>query len=139
MTATNVLVSDSGNAAYDGNMSTANAWYQVEAYNWGAQCSTTSVALTTSYQYINVTFSNAATLKGIGLNLLASTSCDRGVQVNIEKNTGSWVEQENVTLTFAQITDSATHGTGSYLIPFPFSTASITTDASTWRIGIRTS
>lgn len=69
-----VIVSDSGNAAYDGNLSTANAFYRAEAYNLGCYSATSTSLSATTLTNIPVTFANAGNAEGVIVNLWSSSS-----------------------------------------------------------------
>jgi hypothetical protein len=131
-----VIISDSANAAYDGNLSTVNGFYRVEARNLGNNSYTVLALSTTRTQA--VTFENAGNCQGIILGLYSSSasavSAIRGVKVSLEQNTGSWAEVNSKTLTATEILGSDSFGSGIFFVPFKFDTpTAVTTDANTWR------
>jgi hypothetical protein len=66
-----VIISDNRNPAYDGNLSTSNGWWRVEAHNL-AGFNSTSLSLSAT-RTINLTFANAGNLRGIVIGLIAAT------------------------------------------------------------------
>ncbi len=89
------IISDSTNPSYDGNMSTANGFYRVEADNVSPM-SNTVLALTTT-RYINVTFANAGNCQGIVLFLVTISMTSREVTVNLQENAGGWTTRATKT------------------------------------------
>jgi hypothetical protein len=65
-----VIISDSTNPSYDGNLSTANGFYRVEAHNLGSDATSASFPLTTA-RALAVTFANSGNCKGVVLSLLS--------------------------------------------------------------------
>lgn len=133
-----VLISDG-----ETTLSTANGFYEVEAYNLGC-FSTTFLALTTT-RYINVTFAHAGDCQGIVLMFKTTDMTSREVVVNLQEDVGgTWTTRATKTLTTADIagSDDIRQGTtykyvGQYTIPFKFETPyTVTTAASTWRFEI---
>lgn len=104
-----VIISDSSNSSYDGNLSTANGFYRVEAYNAGVYGATVGgyLALTT-FRSIDTTFANNCNLQGVVLDIMSSSNYDRTIQVDLEeaKTIGSFnTTTERVNLTAHGLSD----------------------------------
>lgn len=131
-----VIISDSTNGSYDGNLATVNGFYRVEAYNLG--CFSSSKLATTSARTISMTFANAGNCKGVFLcieNTISSSNVDRSLLVELQENTGAWTTRASCTYTFAQMFPESK--TGMAYIPFVFSASyAVTTAAATWRLQI---
>lgn len=119
-------------------LATAGGFYRVEAHNLGMM-SATQLALS-STRTIPVTFANAGNCKGIVLALSsASASSSKSVTVVLQENVASvWTDRTSVTLTAAQISNSAASTAyATWITPFVFGTPyAVTTAASTWRFSI---
>lgn len=74
-----VIISDSNNPAYDGNWSTANAWYRVEDHNLGLDgFSGVKQTSSTIRQVQNIKFANAGNCKGVILPISYGTNRTTG-------------------------------------------------------------
>ena len=135
-----VIIADSANASYNGNLSTANGFYRVEANNLGLN-SATSLSLGTT-RTIAVTFANAGNCQGVVLipMIMSSeilTSSMKSITVKLQENTGSWVDRATVTYTAAQLANGTLIVNGSWIVPFVFATPyAVTTAAATWRFEV---
>jgi hypothetical protein len=139
-----VLVSDSRNAAYSGNWSTANAWYTGDAHNLsGFHSSTISLS---SNRTIPLTFSGVANCVGgvitIGGNLTVLISTLKSVTLKLQEDVaGVWTDRASQTLTASEIGAGAT---GMYQFAgmswtryFKFATPyAIDATASKWRFEV---
>lgn len=136
-----LIISDNTNANYDGNLSTANAWYRVEAQNLGSN-STTVLGLGTT-RTISVTFANAGNCQGLIIGLYApsagsATSLYKSVTVKLQELVlGVWTDRATKTFTASEITSNSTWADGCYIKPFRFATPyAVTTAGGTWRFEI---
>lgn len=115
------------------NLSTLSG-YRVEAANAGFASSTTLVL--TSTRTISLTYANTGNALGviIGLVQTSSTTPDRDVTVTLKE---SGTTRASATLTAAQITNSVSNASGSWITPFTFSAPyAISTAAGVWTIEI---
>lgn len=139
-----VIISDSTNPTYDGNLSTVNGFYRVEAYNLGSG-STTSLALS-STRYIPVTFANAGNCKGVVIALYNATDpLTYGVTVALQENVASvWTDRQVKNLSAEEILgadndESVIEGRpyGASFCPFEFDTPyAVDTTAGKWRFRV---
>lgn len=136
-----IIVSDSRNPAYDGNLTTANGWWRVEASNL-AGGNTTALALSAT-RTIAVTFANAGNLRGVsvGLNITNGTTPAnvKGTVTLVLKESG--VTRQTVSLTKDQIRGNTPNGVSfqSFWCPtFEFNYP-VTTAAGVWTIEISNS
>lgn len=99
-----VIISDSNNPAYDGNWSTANAWYRVEDHNLGIDGFGGSQSLySTNRRVQNVTFSNTGNCKGVIFPLsYGTTRVSSTISVHLQQILGvSTLDITLDTVTFA--------------------------------------
>jgi hypothetical protein len=125
------------------SLATANGFYRVEASNLGC-FSTTALALTTT-RTIAVTFANAGNCQGLLLNLwTTSMTLNRGVRVELQENTGSWVTRAAREMYPLEICGDNRHPAparnlfrGQFFTFFDFATPyAVDTTASKWRFEI---
>jgi len=141
------IVSDSNNASYDGNLSTANGFYAAEAWNLGAY-STTTLAISTP-RTIAVTFAHSGNCQGIILGCYATSSVTTayGMKVSLQENVASvWTTRATKELTAAQINPEyilgsamGISGTNFFFsfVPFKFTTPyAVDTASGKWRFYI---
>lgn len=104
-----VIVSDSRNAAYDGNLSTANGWYRAEY----SQLYTTysSTFDTSTERFAGITFANAGNCMGIAVAILPVTTY-RGYQYQKNLQACLWQILGTTTMTIASpcVVTFAGHG-----------------------------
>ena len=139
-----VIISDNTNASYDGNLSTVNGFYRVEAYNLGSG-STTSLALS-STRYIPVTFANAGNCKGVVIALYNyADPLTYGVTVALQENvSGTWTDRVVKTLAPEEIVgadndEGVIEGRPYHAVfcPFEFDTPyAVDTTAGKWRFRV---
>lgn len=86
------IISDSRNTSYDGNLSTANGFYRVEASNLALTAGSTPAL--SSINIVPVTFANAGNCMGIMFEIYSATNnlCDRSIDVRLQeaKTVGSF-------------------------------------------------
>lgn len=140
-----IVISDNTNPSYDGNITTVNGLYRVEASNLSAFSSTTQDI--TSYA-LPVTFANAGNCQGIILPLISgSNTVNRPVTVTLQQNIlGTWTNTlATKTLTALEISASQVLGStielystrNGFLRPFRFAIPiAVDTTASKWRFNI---
>ena len=137
-----ICISDSSNVSYDGNLATANGFYDAEAWNMG-MFNPAGLALSTT-RTINVTFAHTGNAQGIILcigynSTTATTAIDRSVTVTLQEYIASvWTTIATKTLTYNEITNSSTYCMGWWIIPFTGGTFPVVvdTDVSTYRFQI---
>lgn len=135
-----VIVADSTNASYDGNLSTANGFYRAEAHNLGF-VGTSIVNLNTTVgtaSPIPVTFANAGNQKGIVLALYTSNGDVNGSNYGVTILLQEYVATVWTTRTTDVFTDAHLHPTtamkyGTWIVPFKLTTYAVDTTASKWR------
>lgn len=138
-----IIVSDSRNASYTGNLSTVNGFYRVEAGNLGCLSNSVVASLTSTVNY-TVTFANAGNCMGIVLPLAVSSNlCNRPIKVELQELVGgtTWTARTSTTLTAIQIECSSSisdcPSVATFLTPFKFATPyAVTTSAGIWRFQI---
>jgi hypothetical protein len=140
-----VCVSDSRNASYDGNITTANGFYRAIYSNLA--CSFTMASLTSTVN-IPVTFTGSGNLMGVGLWLSAvSTGTDRPIKVELQEFVGgtTWTARTSKELTYAQIVANLSPSrayyyqftTQGFITGFKFATPyAVNTTAGIWRFQI---
>lgn len=135
-----VLASDNVNAAYNGLLSTANAWYRVEAHNLYMGINTTASLVLTTTRSIAVTFANAGNLMGVQLAFQSSgnvfTLYNRDITVELVES-GTTVRATK-TLTANDIHGGLTkYVFGKWIINFKFATPyAVDTVGSKWTIRV---
>lgn len=140
-----IVLSDSANGSYDGNLHTANGLYRVEAANM-SMASTTDLSLSTT-RTIAVTFANAGNCQGLIISLISTAniapSTLKDVTVKLQENVASvWTDRATKTLTAAEITNSIAVSAvdmqqSTWIVPFDFATPyAVSTAGSTWRFEI---
>jgi len=135
-----VIVADSTNASYNGNLSTANGFYRAEAHNLGF-VGTSIVNLNTTVgtaSAIPVTFANAGNQKGIVLALYTSNQDLNGSNYGVTILLQEYVASVWTTRTTDVFTDAHLHPTtamkyGTWIVPFKLTTYAVDTTASKWR------
>jgi hypothetical protein len=141
------IVSDSRNAEYDGNLSTASGFYAAEAWNLGAY-STTTLAISTP-RTIDVTFAHAGNCQGVvlGCYAISSVTTAYGMKVSLQENVASvWTIRATKELTAAEINPEYILGSAMGIsganfffsfVPFKFDTPyAVDATASKWRFYI---
>lgn len=139
-----VIISDSTNSTYDGNLSTVNGFYRIEAQNLGS-ASTTGLALS-STRYIPVTFANAGNCKGVVICVYnTSDPLTYGVTVALQENvSGTWTDRQVKNLSPEEILgadndEGVIEGRpyGASFCPFEFDTPyAVDTTANKWRFRV---
>lgn len=138
-----IIVSDSRNPSYDGNISTVNGFYRAEVSNLA--CSYTAASLTSTVN-IPVTFANAGKCMGVALwlTIAYNSTCNRPIKVELQELVGgtTWTARTSQTLTAAQIfagsgaSNVQEHSQG-YITGFKFDTPyAVNTTAGIWRFQI---
>lgn len=121
------------------SLATASGFYRVEAHNLGMM-NTTLLSLSVT-RTIAVTFANAGNCQGAVLALYSAggASSTKSVTVTLQENVATvWTDRTSVTLTAAQIANSAAStGIAVWNTAFTFGTPyAVTTAAGTWRFSI---
>lgn len=133
-----IIVSDSRNASYDGNISTVNGFYRAEFGNLACAAALASLTSTVNYPII---FANAGNCMGVALFLKRTGACNRPLKVELQELVGgtTWTARTSTTLTAAEIyansagIDVSDH-TGS-IVAFKFATPyAVSTTAGIWRL-----
>ena len=135
-----VIASDNVNAAYDGLLSTANAWYRVEAHNLYMGINTTASLVLTTTRSIAVTFANAGNLMGVQLAFAATSNVftlyNRDITVELVES-GTTV-RATTTLTANDIHGGLTkYVFGKWIVNFKFATPyAVDTVGRKWTIRV---
>lgn len=135
-----VIISDVNNPSYDGNLSTTNGFYRVEAFNINfLRPAGANLSLATT-RTIPVTFANAGNCQGIVLGITPSTNnTNRSLVVTLQENVNSvWTNRASVTISADAITNSVSRKVGHWIIPctggtFPYP---VTTESNKWQFSI---
>jgi hypothetical protein len=134
-----IIVSDSRNPAYDGQLTTTNGWWRVEASNLGGRhTNTLSLSITRT---INITFANSGNFRGFSVGLVAGGPLGgfKDTITAVLKESG--VTRQTVVLTRAEIignTPTTTQFNSAFAPTFEFDYP-VTTSAGVWTVEVSNS